>query len=290
MKTALAGLCLAVILLPAANQAKAQAACVALPTLPTTITQPGNYCLTKNFTTQITAGTLVNIAANDVTLDCQGFTLRSNAVSATGSSSAIVALNRNNVTVKNCRVIGGFTHGINVSQNNAQPTQSYYNVIENNYIAGPFNHGIIGFGSAIEVRNNRVYDIGGQANAPAYGIRVGGSTASAFKFHIVQGNRVVGTNAPAGNAFGIRSDSSVGSVFHENLVSGTYAGNATFKSYAIYIGAGGANTITDNYLLGGTGSNDLGIVTASSGGWCHSNQIRVAQARTTGCDASLGNY
>lgn len=274
----------------ASGAAAAQSACTTLDTLPATISEPGNYCLAANHATNITSGTLINIAANDVTLDCRQFTLRNNAASATGSSSAIVALNRNNVTIENCRVIGGFTHGINVSQNNSQPNLSYYNIVRNNFIAGPYRNGIVAFGSAIEIRDNRIYDIGGQLNAPVNGILIGGSDVGGFKFQMVQGNRIAGTNSPSRAAYGIYSTGSIGSVFHENLVSGTSSAGGAYKAYGIMVLTGAGITVTDNYISdAGPGSDSVGVQTPADGGVCYDNQI-WSVVPTSGCDASLGNY
>src|SRR5436853_6905176 len=49
---------------------------------PFTITNPGSYYVTTNLT--VSSGNAVTIATNDVTLDLNGFTIRSTAVSATG--------------------------------------------------------------------------------------------------------------------------------------------------------------------------------------------------------------
>ena len=262
--------------------------CTALDTFPATITTPGKYCLAANSETTATSGATVFIDSHDVELDCKGHTLRSTAASATGSSSAILAVNRNNVRVTNCRIIGGFTYGIHFSQNNAVANKNYYITVDNNYVAGPYSDGIVAFGSAVEIRDNRVLDIGGQLNAPAFGIRVGGSSVG-FKFQTVHGNHVVGTNSPYTHAFGIYSANSVGSVFHKNLVNGT-SGAEGFKGYGIRIASGAGNTITSNYVLdAGPGTGSVGIQTPANGGWCYDNQLRTAQW-TIGCDASLGNY
>lgn len=262
--------------------------CTALASFPVTISTPGKYCLAANSETASSNGATVLIDANDVELDCKGHTLRSTSASATGRSSAILAVNRNNVRVTNCRIMGGYTYGIHFSQSNTVPNQTYYITIDNNYIAGPYSDGIVAFGSAIEIRDNRVLDVGGQLNAAAFGIRIGGSQVG-FKFQTVHGNHVVGTNSPYSHAFGIYSSNSIGSVFHKNLVNGT-SGKAGFKGYGIRISAGGGNTITSNYVLdAGPGTDGVGIQTPQNGGWCYDNQLRAAQW-TIGCDASLGNY
>lgn len=186
-------LTIAGFLAAAAAPAMAQSACTPITTLPATITTGGNYCLAQNFTVNTVAGTSISINSNDVTLDCQNFTIRSTATSTTGTSIAIGATNRNMVKVKNCRIVGGFRTGIWLHQNNTVANQSYYNAVEDNYIAGPMMYGIVAYGSAIEVRHNKICDIGGQANSLAAGVRIGGSNASGqFRLHVVEGNRIAG--------------------------------------------------------------------------------------------------
>lgn len=279
--------CMAAIAMPA----MAQSDCTPITTLPVTITTGGNYCLAQNATVNAVTGTSISINSNDVTLDCRNFTIRNTATSSTGSSIAIGATTRNMVKIKNCRIVGGFHTGIKLYQNNAVANQSFYNAIEDNYVAGPTMYGIVAYGSAIEVRHNRVFDIGGQANSLAAGIRVGGSNVSGqFRHQVIEGNRVVGVWSAASNAYGILSDNSLASVFRENLTTGVVASLANFRSYGVRISAGTANTITDNYVMGGGKGNEVGIETPVSGGWCYDNQIRVSLTNTSGCDASYGNY
>lgn len=274
-----------------AHVAFAQAAgpCVDITGLPATIAQPGKYCLASDFTLNSATVKAITVAANDVTLDCQGHSIRNAATSNTGTAEGVYAYARNSVTVKNCRIQGGFANGISFMQDNAASNKNYYINIENNYIAGAYSHGIRAFGSAIEIRNNRVYDIGGQANTYAFGIRVGGSTlASAFRFHLVHDNVVAGTNSPYNNAYGIYSENSVAGLFRMNDVTGTKASNPSFRSYAFRIG-GTVNTVSDNHVVGSPLSNDTGILASSASTDCYDNNIR-SPVPTTGCDASLGNY
>ena len=92
---------------------------------PYTITNPGSYYLTHSLT--VSTGDGIDINTNDVTLDLNGFTIRSTAASATGtgillsgSSSDITVLNghiRGGGTNNSSGVFsgGGFTYGIKTS-------------------------------------------------------------------------------------------------------------------------------------------------------------------------------
>jgi hypothetical protein len=261
--------------------------CIPLTSTPVTISAPGKYCLASNLTFSGTTGNSVTIASSDVVLDCDGHTLKSVATSATGSSKGIYVLNRNNVVIKDCRIVGGYTHGIYVTQSNTVANKNYYINIENNYIAGPYSSGITAFGSAIELKGNRVYDVGGQTTGPVIGIRVGGSNVG-FKFHLLRDNLVAGTNSATSAAFGIYSDASQAGIFIENGVSGTTASNTSFNSYGIRVG-GTYNRITDNHIVGSGGINDIGIYSTSVTTSCYDNYIRAGISTQT-CNAELGNY
>ena len=264
--------------------------CTPIASLPAVISQQGNYCLAANATLNITSGQAIKIDADNVTLDCQNYSITNSAVSATGSSAAIRATSRFNLLIRNCRILGGFTDGIYVHMPLGSPTSSFYNRIEDNYVAGPFRYGILGSGSAIEVRGNKVYDIGGHQNSSAYGIRIGGSSVSAYKFQVVENNLVAGTNSPSGNAFGIYSDNSLGSMFIGNRISGTTGFGPNYRSYGIRVASGEANTFRDNIINGGGRDNEIGIQTPANGGPCFDNQIRVSMEPTVGCNAEHGNY
>ena len=271
-----------------ATPSLAQSSCVEITSVPANITVPGNYCLTGNKTVNMTAGAAINIAASDVVLDCLNFSIRNNATANTGSSAGIALTNRHAVTVKNCRILGGFTHGIIASQSASAPNANYYLTFEDNFIAGPYLHGIFANGSAIEIRNNRIYDIGGQLNTFAIGIRVGGSNVSGQpRFHVVKDNLVAGVNSAYNNAYGIYSDNSLAGIFIYNGVTGTTATNPSFRSYGFKL-VGTVNRISNNHVVGSGLENDTGISASSTTTSCYENYIRAAVDTQT-CDASLGN-
>lgn len=271
-----------------APAALAQSAdCTELGALPATITQPGKYCLAQDYTINSAIAKAITIAANDVTLDCRGHTIRNLAASNAGRSEGVFAFGRSNLTVRNCRIQGGFTNGISLIQDNAKATTAYYNTIEGNFVGGAYWHGIRAFGSALEIRDNRVYDVGGQLDKYAIGLRLAGSTAG-FQLHLVHDNSISGTNSPYSSAYGIFSDSSIASLIRMNSIVGTTASNQSYGSYAVKIASGNVNTIIDNHIVGSPYANDVGIHTPS-GNSCHDNTIRSATP-TVGCDASLGNY
>jgi hypothetical protein len=142
------------------------------------ITDPGTYCLSANLTANMSAsGNMITIAANDVVLDCRGYTLRNTYTGFTGSAYAIFLSNRKNVQVRNCHIAGRFQAGIYAYQDNAQPNQNRYLRFNDNVISETAQFGIIAYGSNIEILDNSIQDVGGR-NSFAIGIRVTGSTVA----------------------------------------------------------------------------------------------------------------
>src|SRR5256885_9980710 len=78
---------------------------------PFTITNPGSYYLTTNLT--VSSGNMITIATNGVTLDLNGFSLRSTAASATGYGILLNSGLRN-ITLANGFIQGGVTNFIGV--------------------------------------------------------------------------------------------------------------------------------------------------------------------------------
>src|SRR6187549_1930197 len=61
-------------LAPSARAAESFDACTAYVTsLPATLSTAGRYCLTKDLSTAMTSGNAIEVTANNVTLDCNGF-------------------------------------------------------------------------------------------------------------------------------------------------------------------------------------------------------------------------
>jgi hypothetical protein len=262
--------------------------CNDIATVPATITVPGIYCLSGSKAVNTTGGNTITIAASDVTVDCAGRTLHNLNTNPAGNAYAIYVTNRHNVHVKNCHITGGYAAGIVAYQNNALANQNYYMSFTDNFIAGPLWYGILAYGSAIDIRNNRIYDIGGR-NAVDMGIRVAGSTVTGqSRFFLVQNNLVAGVSSPTQHAYGIYSDNSLAGIFSGNAVSGTTAQSDAYYSYGIRLG-GSVNKATDNHIVGSGKANDVGILAEAADDACYDNHIRATLATVT-CDASLGNY
>jgi hypothetical protein len=101
---------------------------------------------------------------------------------------------------------------------------------------------------------------------------------------------VAGTNSPTRSAYGIYSDNSIGTMFLNNTISGTYGQAPNYKGVGIFVANGGGLTLRGNIIGGGGRTNEVGIQTPANGGSCYDNQIRTNPTPTIGCDASLCNF
>ena len=72
-----------------------------------TISQPGSYYLTANLT--VSTGDGIDINTNDVTLDLNGFTIKSTAASATGTG-ILLSGSSSDITIGNGHIRGGGTN------------------------------------------------------------------------------------------------------------------------------------------------------------------------------------
>jgi hypothetical protein len=74
------------------------------------IRQSGSYYLTTNLT--VTGGDAIDILANGVTLDLNGFTISSTSQSPSGNGISLALMNGNtNITIVNGHIAGGVTGG-----------------------------------------------------------------------------------------------------------------------------------------------------------------------------------
>jgi hypothetical protein len=97
-----AGLCL---LLSAASMRAEPADCIPITSVPTTLEEPGLYCLVSNLTTSITEGEAIRILAHNVTLDLGGYILDGYTSSST-LAIGVYSRGINNVTIRNGRIRG----------------------------------------------------------------------------------------------------------------------------------------------------------------------------------------
>jgi hypothetical protein len=181
--------------------------CTRIKTLPATITTPGIYCLKGKLKTSITSGAAITIAANDVTVDLNGWRLVGQAA-GTGTLASGISSDRHRVTVKNGTIVG-FHVGVYLTGRGV--------LVEDLLLDHNRRIGILVEGPRALVRRNRVVDTGGStatANAPAYAIVTAGS-GSLIDGNMISNLTAVGT----GWEYGIRIDHSDWVTVRDNMVS-----------------------------------------------------------------------
>ena len=93
---------LLVALLPASAVRADTTVCTPITSVPFTVSQSGVYCLDRNLTTAAGASHAIQISADDVTIDLNGYTLSgSGGTSTTTVGIAASGVNRRNITVRN---------------------------------------------------------------------------------------------------------------------------------------------------------------------------------------------
>ena len=182
------GLALALIVPGAAVHAETNN-CTEIMSSPFIISSPGIYCLKNSLTGAI------YIQASDVVLDLNGHVLDS---SSPGASAGVIALDRQNITVRNGTIRGFHTavqldgassrshrveylrladnSGTGVSVRGDGSVVRHNMLINNGYAAGPgARFALFASGDGIHIVDNQVIESGVGATNEVVGIRVAGS-------------------------------------------------------------------------------------------------------------------
>jgi hypothetical protein len=245
----------AFVLLPQAAHAETLT-CTDLPTLPVTISQPGHYCLNKNFS-QAFATAAVNIGASNVVLDCND-----HAITQTGATqvSGVYASNRSAVTVRNC-VIDNFGRGISFFETTAGA--SHGNRVTANHVRRSRIAAVQMAGTDNLVDGNRLRgNLGGDAGTTVtYGILLG-SFDGHGRGNVLRGN-VITAFTPVDGYFpvGIYFNDVTGTLVSDNAISelmppidhsstGIYGGPTAYYSLAEHNQVMGARLPDDQRVNG----------------------------------------
>jgi len=234
------------------------------------ITEPGHYFLTENIT--FGAAPIIQIQANDVTVDLNDFTLTGGA-----AFPVIVvdsAFSTRNVTIRNGAILMGAEGIGDVGANRVRV------FIEGVRMGNQVGRGIgIDQAEYVEISSCRIGDTGGD------GIFVSG-------FNALFGGRFLDNLVERAGGFGIRLSGLRGGEVRRNLTTG-YGSIAGFQAgirlddlgAAPGLGAGG-NVIDGNTAAGPSGASEDGIILVSSDG----NLVENNTAKlNTACGIRLDN-
>jgi hypothetical protein len=239
---------------------------------PFTITQPGSYYLTANLT--VAAGDAIDISANGVTLDLNGFTISSTDPANTGSGIKLIGMPAaTDITILNGHITGGVTYnggtgtfagpGFLNGISSGEPALLYNARVSGVSVSGCLNNGIsLGNGGSTTVVDScTVQTVGGQ------GIWAGTVTRSAavqcgnsaINANIVSdcygysiGSDGIAASETANNCSGY-SQSSYGAGLYANTANNCYG--YSYGNNGIGVSAVSANNCYgDNFGFGGTGT------------------------------------
>src|SRR5690606_16926167 len=198
-----------------------------------------------NVYTAITSGEAIEVAANNVTIDCNGFNIGGQGGGVVTRTWGIAANERFNLKVTNCN-IRGFYYGIRTSGGGGH-------VVENNTLDGNTAYGIAVYGGPGTIRGNVVVDTGGSSQYPtavgiyaSQGVNVIDNTVSGV---------LAGTG---GSVYAIYTHTNSLGVVQDNRVTGM-AGESSVVG--IYNYQSGRVVVRDNVVVG---PGSTGIICASN--------------------------
>jgi parallel beta-helix repeat protein len=158
-------LCLVLLALAAPSARAETTNCLGITSLPTTIVEPGRYCLHKDFAQPFNSAA-IEINVDDVVLDCNGHAITN--TEATNSPTGVYGPNaRRNVTVRNC-TLDTFQVGILLVA--SSDPGAVGNRIEDNTIRNARQIGLYVIGSNNRIDRNRIVGLSGNVNGVSYGI------------------------------------------------------------------------------------------------------------------------
>ncbi len=248
--------------------------CQEILSVPVTISTQGVHCFKSDKVSSATSGNLIDIQANNVTIDLNGFKLGGSGAGLTTTAIGIFADNRKNITIRN-GTIRGFATGVFLT--------SQGHLLEDLLLDQNRKIGAQIKGSGHVIRNNRVVNTGsGGTVSGTFGIFLDFASTT-----VVADNVVSGTLATtlARGIFVI--DSALIEVRGNTILD---VKGATFKR-GIEIDDSAHVTVIDNRILNAAGTGTQGIIglNGSTGINCLDNIIDGYTVAVSGCDVDLRN-
>lgn len=230
--------------------------------LPATISTQGTWCMDRDLASSVASGAVITIATNNVTLDCNDFKIGGLGAGLTTMARGIVAVERTNITVRNC-AIRGFYWGVQLNGGSGH-------LIEHNRLDGNTWIGMAASGDGTVIRSNRI-------------VATGGSTVATYPSRAIgiytSGDVDVLDNTLSGVVAAVGSNGYAVAIMPWENTAGTLRGNniknviadGTGWSYGISFASAtsGRAIVTDNVMVGLSHPQSAGV-------WCSTtNQIVV---------------
>lgn len=196
---------------------------------PFVITEPGYYRLAGHVVYNRSSGVAIDIRANNVVLDLQGYSVVGTAGSST-SATGIRVSNRDNVTILN-GTVKGFLFGV-VAQGNQPNRYTVERIRSQNWYVGIWVESTLA-----RVRQNEILDTGGSTFRREYSIPIG--------------LRVFG----------------VGSLAHDNVISGFVRSKYTKEVVGMHVDAAPQGTVNGNFFVSNLPKYLTWGMWINGGGW-----------------------
>lgn len=144
--------------------------CTAIASVPYVITAGGSgvYCLTGDLFYSELSGNAIEVQANNVTIDLNGWKLKNHGLDPATTAVGIYAYHRKNITIRNGTVLG-FHTGIYVAADSPYDASSGH-LVEDIVANKSRLDGIRVGGTGCMIRNNRVVNTGGSPHGPPTGM------------------------------------------------------------------------------------------------------------------------
>jgi parallel beta-helix repeat protein len=273
---------LALLAMPAAHAARSYDNCTGfIDSVPASISTQGTWCLRKDLATSSELAIAINVAANNVTIDCNDFKLGALASGPATAAVGVNADNRQNVTVRNCN-IRGFLSGVHLSGGG--------HVVEDNRFNGNTYLGIDVDAQGSTIRGNTVAMTGGSTRP--------GFTFASFAINAAGDVDVVDNTIDGVFAIGDNGNSQGTGIFTWDNQSGTVSGNrirgvvgmGTGDERAIYNGMNGRLHVFDNVMTGSGRANSKAITCDNNLGVAARNLSNGFTAPLNTCANGGGNF
>lgn len=256
---------------PVARAAESYDSCKGfVDSVPAVIGTQGIWCLRRDLSYNAASGDAIHVAANNVTVDCNGFKLGGLSAGQATDAFGIGADGTQNTTVRNCN-LRGFLYGVRLEGGSGH-------LVEDNRIDGSTHVGIYSNADQATIRRNLVFDTGGRPefNGNSHGIYAAGdadildntvagvvptTNASGYSWahgiHVlysnrgtVAGNRVSGlvSQGQYGWSVGIDLDDSFRIIIRDNHVTAEVDGPS---DYDMAIGCSHVHNIASGNIMAG---------------------------------------
>jgi hypothetical protein len=261
---------------PATRAADSYDSCTGfIDALPAVLSTQGVWCLRKDLSTQIESGVAIEIATNNVTVDCNGFKIGNLQASDVNGAIGVSSNNRSNATVRGCNV-RGFGYGVQLLSGSAH-------LVEDNRFVASRHTGVFVFADGSMIRRNAIVDT--VATGSAHGVVALGNLD-------VHDNIVDTLVSDGGDAIGLYLSTQDSATIRRNQIRTVVTNDPAGDALGITVAdASSYALVDDNFVAlgsGNVGAVEVGIKCLDLHTTARNNVVAGFATAVDGCD-SVGN-